>query len=50
MVYKNAQATSAKMEEIQEETSKDSCLMRITKYVTEGWPTRRDQIPADVKS
>ena len=49
MVYKNAQATSAKMEEIQEETAKDSCLMRIKRYVTEGWPTRRDQIPADVK-
>ena len=38
------------MKEIQEKTAKDSCLMRITRYVTEGWPTRRDRIPADVKS
>ena len=48
MVCKNAQAIRAKMKEIQEETAKDSCLMRIARYVPEGWPTRRDQIPADV--
>ena len=35
MVYKNAQATSAKMKEIQDETAKDSCLMRIARNVTE---------------
>ena len=39
MVYKNAQAASAKMNAIQEETGKDSCLMRIARYVTERWPT-----------
>lgn len=49
MVYKNAQAISAKMKEIQE-TAKDSCVMRITRYYTKGWFTRRYQIPADVKS
>ena len=49
MVYKNAQAISAKMKEIQE-TAKDSCVMRITRYNTKGWFTRRYQIPADVKS
>ena len=49
MVYKNAQATSAKMKEIQEEIAKDSCLIRIVRYATEGWTTRRDQIAADVK-
>ena len=32
--YKNAE--SAKMKEIQEETAKDSCLMGIARYVTEG--------------
>ena len=31
MVYKNAQVTRAKMSEIQEETAKDSCLMRIAR-------------------
>ena len=36
MVYKNVQATSAKMKGIQEETAKDSYLMRITRYVPEG--------------
>ena len=50
MVYKNSQATSAKMKEIQEEIAKDSCLIRIVRYATEGWTTRRDQIAADVKS
>ena len=49
MIYKNAEATSAKIKGIQEETGKDSCLMRIARYVTKGWPTKRDQIPADVK-
>ena len=48
-VYKNAQATSATMKKIQEETPKDSCLTRFARHVTEGWPTKRDQIPADVK-
>ena len=49
MVHKNSQATSAKTKGIQEETAKDSCLMGIARYVIERWPTRRDQIPADVK-
>ena len=48
-VYKNAQETSATMKKIQEETTRDSCLTRFARYVTEGWPARRDQIPADVK-
>ena len=47
MVYKNAQALSVKMKEAQEETAKDSCLMRIARYVNEGWPKRRDQVPVD---
>ena len=37
------------MKKIQRETAKDSSLMRIARYVTEGWPKRRDSIPADVK-
>ena len=37
------------MKKIQGETTKDSSLMRIARYVTEGWPKRRDSIPADVK-
>ena len=49
MVYKNAQATSAMVKEIQKDTGKDLCLMTIARYVTEGWHTRRDQIPADAK-
>ena len=40
---------NGKMRKIQEEIAKDSCLVRIARYVTEGWPSRRDQIPADVK-
>ena len=31
MVYKNAQATSAKMKELQEETAKDFCFVRIAR-------------------
>ena len=31
MVNKNAQATSAKIQKIQEEAAKDCCLMRITR-------------------
>ena len=49
MVYKNAQALSVKMKEAQEETAKDSCLMRIARYVNEGQPSRRDQVPVDAK-
>ena len=49
MVYKNAQALSVKMKEAQEETAKDSCLMRIARYVNEEQPTRRDQVPVDAK-
>ena len=49
MVYKNAQALSVKMKEAQEETAKDSCLMRIARYVNEGWPKRIDQVPVDAK-
>ena len=49
MVYKNARATSAMVKKIQKDTVKDLCLMTIARYVTEGWPTRRDQIPADAK-
>ena len=49
MVYKNAQATSATMKKIQEGKPKDSYLTRFARHVTEGWPTKRDQIPADVK-
>ena len=36
------------MREIQEEIAKDSCLVKIARYATEGWPSRRDQIPVDV--
>ena len=50
MVYKNAQALSVKMKEAQEETAKDSCLMRIARYVNEGWPKRIDQVPVDAKT
>ena len=49
MVYENAPVTNAKMKEICEETAKDSSLMEIVRYVTEGWPVRRDQTSADVK-
>ena len=49
MVYANAPATNEKMKEIQEETAQDSCLMNVARYVTVGWPTSRDQVPADVK-
>lgn len=45
MVHKNAQAISAKMKEIQE-TAKDSCVMRITRYNTKGWFRRRYQTPS----
>ena len=48
MVYENAPATNTKMKEIQEETAKDSCLMKIARYVNEGWPANRDQVPPDV--
>jgi len=34
MVYENAPATNEKMNEIQEETAKDSCLMKVVRYAT----------------
>jgi len=44
MVYDNANVTNPKMDEIKNETQKDDTLMKISKYITKGWPHNRKQI------
>ena len=44
MVYDNANVTKTKMDEIKNETQKDDTLMKISKYITKGWPHNRKQI------
>ena len=50
MVYENAPATQSRFEEIKEETAKDLGLKEIRKYMIEGWPKSKDNIPNEAKS
>ena len=49
MIYVNAAATKTKLDEIKAETQKDATLMTIHRFIMNGWPKRREDVPDEIK-
>ena len=49
MIYANAAATKTKLDEIKAETQKDATLMTIHRFIMNGWPKRREDVPDEIK-
>ncbi|XP_030031283.2 uncharacterized protein K02A2.6 [Manduca sexta] len=49
MVINNYDITDKKLKEIIEETAKDEKLVKIIKYIREGWPENKWQVESEIK-